>query len=155
VNEYLVVKWVHVLSSTLLFGTGIGTAFHMFLSNRSRDPRAIAVVNRNVVLADWLFTATTVVLQPLTGWWLVRLAGLPLSTPWIMWSFVLHGVAVACWLPVVWIQLQMRELAADASASQRPLPDRYWRLERAWVLLGVPAFVSLAAVFWLMVAKPS
>jgi uncharacterized membrane protein len=154
-NEYLVVKWLHVLSSTLLFGTGIGTAFHMFFANRSRDARAVAVVNRNVVLADWLFTATTVVLQPLTGWWLIRLAGLPLATPWIRWSFVLHGVAVACWLPVVWIQMRMRDLAVEASAAGRPLPEVYWRLERLWVALGVPAFFSLVAVFWLMVAKPS
>jgi uncharacterized membrane protein len=154
-NEYLIVKWLHVLSSTLLFGTGIGTAFHMFFANRSRDPRAIAVVNRNVVIADWLFTATTVVLQPLTGWWLVRLAGLPMSTPWIMWSFVLHGVAVACWLPVVWIQMRMRDMAIEAAAARRALPDRYWQLERIWVLLGIPAFLALVTVFYLMVVKPS
>lgn len=154
-SDYLIVKWLHVLSSTLLFGTGIGTAFQMLFANRSRDPHAIAVVSRNVVLADWLFTATTVVAQPLTGWWLIALAGLPLSTPWIRWSLMLYAVAVACWLPVVWIQMRMRDIAADAASSRRPLPERYWRLERIWVLLGIPALVALVLVFYLMIAKPS
>jgi uncharacterized membrane protein len=154
-NEYLVVKWLHVLSSTVLFGTGIGTAFQMLAANRSHDPRAIWVVDRNVVRADWLFTATTVVIQPLTGWWLVRLSGLPMSTPWIFWSWVLYGVAIACWLPVVWLQVRMRDIAGEAVRRREALPALYWRLERAWVLLGVPAFFALVAVFYLMIVKPS
>jgi uncharacterized membrane protein len=153
-NEYLVVKWLHVLSSTVLFGTGIGTAFQMLMANRSHDPRAVRVVNRNVVRADWLFTATTVLIQPLTGWWLVRISGLPMSTPWILWSWVLYAIAVACWLPVVWIQMRMRDIAAEAAHAGKPLPAIYWQLERAWVLLGIPAFLAFVGIFYLMVLKP-
>jgi uncharacterized membrane protein len=154
-NEYLLVKWLHVLSSTVLFGTGIGTAFQMLMTNRSQDARAVAVVDRNVVRADWLFTSTTVVIQPLTGWWLIRISGLPMSTPWILWSWALYAVAVACWLPVVWIQMRMRDIAADAARDGTPLPALYWQLERAWVLLGIPAFIALVGVFYLMVVKPA
>ncbi len=153
--EYAVWKWLHVLSSTLLFGTGIGTAFFMFVTNRAGDVRAIAVVTRYVVIADTLFTLPTVVFQPLSGYMLAQLAGIPLLSTWIWLSFALCGVAGLCWLPVVWLQLQMRNMASEAAWTGAPmLPARYWRYERVWVLLGIPAFVSLVIVFYLMVVKP-
>ena len=154
--EYQIWKWLHILSSTLLFGTGLGTAFFMFVTNRSADVRAIAVVTRYVVLADWLFTATSVVFQPLSGLMMMHLADIPSRTPWIWLSFALYFVAGACWLPVVWIQMQLRNIARDAAAAgASTLPARYWKYERAWILLGIPAFFSLVVVFYLMVAKPS
>lgn len=152
---YLVVKWLHVLSSTFLFGTGIGSAFYMFFTSRSGDAAIVAAVTRYVVIADWLFTATTVVFQPLSGWYMARLAGLPLTTRWIAWSFALYLLAGASWLPVVWLQLRMRDLAIDAAAASAALPDAYWRYRTIWVLLGIPAFLALVAVFYLMVAKPA
>ena len=154
--DYTVWKWLHVLSSTLLFGTGIGTAFFMFVANRSGDVRAIAVVTRHVVIADWIFTATTVVFQPLSGWMMMELAGIPLLTKWIWMSFALYLVAGLCWLPVVWIQAQMRNMAIETAVTGAPmLPARYWRYERAWVVLGIPAFTALVIVFYLMIAKPT
>jgi uncharacterized membrane protein len=154
--EYQIWKWLHILSSTLLFGTGLGTAFFMFFTNRSGDVRAIAVVTRYVVIADWLFTATTVVFQPLSGLMMMHLAGIPLTARWIWISFALYFLAGACWLPVVWIQMKLRNLAREAVTSgARTLPSQYWKYERIWVLLGIPAFISLVVVFYLMVAKPS
>jgi uncharacterized membrane protein len=151
---YLVVKWLHVLSSTVLFGTGLGSAYYMFCTSRTRDVRAAAVVTRHVVLADWMFTVTTIVVQPVTGLYLIHLAGIPWTSPWIFWSFVLYFVAAACWLPVLWIQVRMRDLAQQADESGSELPAAYWRYFRHWVALGIPAFVALVIVFWLMVAKP-
>jgi uncharacterized membrane protein len=153
--SYLVLKWIHVLSSTLLFGTGLGSAYYMLFTSLTRDARAVSIVVRYVVLADWLFTATTIVIQPVTGVLMARMAGWPLSTPWLAWSVALYFLAGACWLPVVWIQLQMRDMANLAVASGTPLPPRYWRFLRWWVLLGIPAFLALVVVFYLMVAKPS
>lgn len=153
--EYLLVKWVHVMSSTLLFGTGLGSAFYMFFTNRTREVQAIAVVCRRVVIADWLFTTPTAVLQPATGFYLVHLAGLPLTAPWIVWATVLYVIAGACWLPVVWIQIRMARLATDAAARGEALPRAFWRLHLAWTALGVPAFVAFIAIFYLMVVKPS
>lgn len=152
--DYATVKWLHILSSTLLFGTGLGSAFYLFFASRTRDARAVAVVARYVVIADVLFTATTVVFQPLSGWYLAHLAGFPLTAPWIMASFVLYFLAGACWLPVVWIQIRMRNLAQRAAATDAPLPALYWIYLRVWTILGMPAFVALIVVFWLMVAKP-
>jgi uncharacterized membrane protein len=152
--SYLIAKWLHVLSSTLLFGTGIGTAFYMFVGNRSGNVQAIAVITRWVVRGDWLFTATTVVFQPLSGLYMMHLAGIPLSTPWIAWSWALYFLAGACWLPVVWIQIRMRDIAQRAAADGTPLPRQYWKLERIWIVLGFPAFFGLVIVFWLMIAKP-
>ncbi len=152
--EYLAVKWLHILSSTFLFGTGIGSAYYMLFASLSKDVRAIAVVSRHVVLADWIFTSTTVVLQPLTGFYLIHLAGYPLTSRWIMLSIGLYLVAGACWLPVVWIQLKMRDMAQIAAREQTELPVLFWRYLRIWVALGIPAFIAMVAVFWLMVAKP-
>jgi uncharacterized membrane protein len=153
--DYLIVKWLHVLSSTVLFGTGLGSAYYMFFASRTCDPRAVAVVVRYVVLADWLFTTTTNVFQPLSGLYLAHLARMPLTSAWLLGSIVLYFVAGACWLPVVWMQIRMRRLAEQAVADGTPLPAAYFRLLRWWTALGVPAFVALVVVFYLMVAKPA
>jgi len=153
--EYLTVKWLHILSSTFLFGTGIGSAFYMLFTSISRDVRAIAVVSRHVVLADWIFTATTGLIQPVTGIYLIYPAGFPWTSTWIMWSIALYLLAGACWLPVVWIQYRMRDMAQAAASANTELPPGYWRYLRIWVALGIPAFFALVIVFWLMVAKPA
>ena len=152
--DYVVVKWLHILSSTFLFGTGIGSAWYMLFANISRDVRAIAVVSRNVVVADWLFTATTAIIQPATGFYMIHLAGYPFHSKWIMWSVALYVLAGACWLPVVWIQMRLRDLAAEAARTDTALPPQYWRLFKTWVALGIPAFAAFVIIFWLMVAKP-
>lgn len=152
--DYVVVKWLHILSSTFLFGTGIGSAWYMLFANVSRDVRAIAVVSKYVVIADWLFTATTAVVQPATGYYMVRLAGYPMSSRWIMWSLMLYVLAGACWLPVVWLQMRLRDMAAEAARDGTPLPPLYWKYFRTWVALGVPAFIAFVFIFWFMVAKP-
>lgn len=153
--EYVIVKWLHILSSTLLFGTGLGSAFYMFFASRTRDAHAVAVVVRYVVIADWAFTTPTIVIQPLTGFYLVHLANFPITSQWIVASFALYLLAGACWLPVVWMQIRMRDMARQATADGGELPDRYWRLLRWWVALGIIAFLALVAVFYLMVAKPA
>ena len=152
--EYLIVKWLHILSSTVLFGTGLGSAYYMFFTSLSRQPAATAVVVRQVVWADWLFTTTTIVFQPLSGLYLAHLAGFPLTSKWIVWSFALYFLAGACWLPVVWLQIRMRGLAQAAAQAGLPLPPQYFRMLKVWTALGVPAFLALVVVFWLMVAKP-
>ena len=153
--DYNVVKWLHILSSTVLFGTGLGSAYYMFFTSLSRQPAATAIVVRHVVLADWIFTTTTIVFQPASGLYMAHLAGIPLSTSWISWSFALYFLAGACWLPVVWLQIRMRRLAEAAAASGQPLPPAYFGMLKLWTALGVPAFLALVVVFYLMVAKPS
>lgn len=150
----LLVKTVHILSAILLFGTGLGTAFHGLASNLSKDVRAIAVANRNVVLADWLFTTPAVIIQPVTGIWLAVRYGWPLTTGWIVATLVLYAIAGACWLPVVYLQMQMRNMAVEAVATGSNLPDRYFRFFRIWFALGVPAFAAMIAIVALMVFKP-
>jgi uncharacterized membrane protein len=153
--DYVTIKWLHVLSSTFLFGTGIGSAFYMLFANFSRDIRAIAVVSRYVVVADWLFTSTTIIVQPLTGYYLIRIAGFPMHSRWIVWSIALYVLAGACWLPVVWLQMRLRDIAAAAARDGTALPAQYWRYFQVWVVLGIPAFIAFVAIFYLMVAKPT
>ncbi|MBE7370092.1 DUF2269 family protein [Ramlibacter pallidus] len=151
--DYLVLKWVHVLSSTILFGAGVGSAFHLFAATLRRRSDGIASATRNVVLADWLLTTPTAILQPVTGLWLVHKMGIPFSTAWVAWSIGLYVVAIACWLPVVWIQIRMRDVAAEADARGGPVPRAYDRMFHQWVVLGFLAFFAFLMVFWLMVAK--
>lgn len=154
-SMYLTIKWMHILSSVVLVGTGFGSAFYMFFANRSKDIAAQAVVTRLVVRADWWFTSPTVVLQPATGLLLAHMAGLPLSTPWLAASLLLFALAGVCWLPVVWLQIRMAALAREAQRSATELPAVYWRYARWWEWLGYPAFIAMLAVFYLMVAKPA
>lgn len=151
---YHLLLYVHVMSSTLLFGTGLGTAFHGWMAQRSRDLSTIAVVGRNVVLADWIFTAPAVVVQPVTGVWLVNLEGIPFRTPWLAAAIVLYVVTGLCWLPVVWLQVRMHALAKETVVSGTSLPDVYFAYARSWFLLGWPAFGCVLAIFYLMLAKP-
>lgn len=147
---------MHIISSTLLFGLGAGTAFHMLATHIRGDVQAIASTARNVVLADWLFTSTSGVVQPLSGIGLAWLAGYPLMSSWLVATYGLYLVAGACWLPVVVLQMRMERLAvAAASSGATALPDGYHKAFRTWFLLGWPAFLALVAVFWLMVAKPT
>jgi uncharacterized membrane protein len=152
--EYLAIKWLHILSSTLLFGTGLGSAFYMFFSSLTRDVRAIAVVVRYVVIADWAFTTPTIILQPATGFYLLHLGGIDWRSTWIIASIGLYLLAGACWLPVAWMQIRMRDMARAAAQSGTELPALYWRYLRWWVALGIVAFCSLVVVFYLMVVKP-
>lgn len=150
--DYAIIKTLHILSATVLFGTGLGTAFFMWRANRTRDAHIIASVAKQVVLADWLFTTPTVMFQPLSGAWLIYTADQPWSG-WVVYSLGLYLLAAVCWLPVVWLQLRMRDIALNASISKRILPVQYWRYARIWFWLGVPAFSALIGIFFLMVLK--
>jgi len=155
IDTYAAVKFVHILSSTILFGTGIGTAFQMWAVNRTQDARAIAAVARNVVLADLYFTTPAVIIQPLSGAYLITIAGIDWTASWLVLAYVLYVVTGACWLPVVGIQIRLRDLAEAANRAGTALPAEYPRLMRWWFRLGWPAFLSVAIIFWLMIATPT
>jgi uncharacterized membrane protein len=152
---YLILKWLHVLSATVLFGTGAGIAFFMWRAHRTRKAEVIAAVAGDVVLADALFTASAVLIQPATGILLMHTLGYPYTLLWVKASIVLYALSGLCWLPVVWLQLRMRELARGAARSGAPLPEMYYRYFRYWFWLGWPAFASVLAILWLMTAKPA
>ena len=147
-------RWAHVIGACVLLGTGAGIAFFMVMAQRTKDTRVIAHVAGTVVIADWLFTATAVVLQPISGALLAMEIGWRLTEGWIVASLVLYGVVGIFWLPVVWIQHQLRDMARAAASAGEPLPDRYRRLYRIWFAAGFPAFIAVLAIVWLMVARP-
>ncbi len=154
-DPYLTAKWLHILSSTVLFGTGIGTAFQMVWAMRTRQVETIHSVASGVVVADWLFTLPSGILQPLTGLWLITLAGFSLTEPWLLTTYALYLLAFCCWAPVVKLQIRIRDLTGDALADgQTTLPDAAYRAYRRWFVLGWPAFGALIAIYWLMIAKP-
>jgi uncharacterized membrane protein len=153
-SEFALLKTIHVLSATILFGTGLGTAFHLWMTHRGGDARAIAAAARNTVIADWLFTAPAAILQPVSGAGLIALAGYDPTESWLVAAYALYLLAGACWLVVVVLQLRVRRIAERCVREQSPLPSAYYRAMRAWFWLGWPAFLALIAVFWLMVAKP-
>jgi uncharacterized membrane protein len=151
---YLLLKWLHVIGATVLLGTGAGIAFFMLIANRSGDVRVIAGVTRIVVIADYVFTLSAVVAQPLTGALLARAGGYSLGEGWILLSIGLYLFTGAFWLPVVWMQSRMRDLARAAAEAGTALPDAYHRLFRWWFAFGFPAFTAVLAIFWLMIARP-
>jgi uncharacterized membrane protein len=153
-TPYLALKYLHVLGAAVLLGTGAGIAFFMLLAHRTGEAHTVAAVARIVVIADVLFTATAVVAQPITGVLLARAAGHSLTDGWIVLSTLLYLLTGAFWLPVVWMQMRMRDLAAAAARECCPLPPEYHRLFRLWSAFGIPAFTAVLAIFWLMIARP-
>ena len=153
-TEYYVLKFLHVIGAAVLLGTGAGIAFFMLMAHRSGDVRVVAGVARSVVIADYVFTATAVIAQPVTGVLLARTAGYSLGESWIVASIALYLITGAFWLPVVWMQSRMRRLARSAAEAGVPLPPEYHRLFRWWFAFGFPAFTAVLAIFWLMIARP-
>jgi uncharacterized membrane protein len=152
---YAALLFVHIIGAAVLLGTGAGIAFFMLMAHRTGDAKIVAAVARIVVIADFLFTASAVVVQPVTGVLLARTIGYPLSSGWIVLSIVLYLVTGAFWLPVVWMQVRMRELARSAARAGAALPAAYHRLFRVWFAFGFPAFAAVLAIFWLMITKPT
>jgi uncharacterized membrane protein len=151
---YFVLKYLHLIGAAVLLGTGAGIAFFMLMAHLRGNPAVIAGVARIVVIADFLFTATAVVLQPITGVLLAWQAGHSLTDGWIVLSIALYIFVGLFWLPVVWMQMKMRELAEAAVAAGQRLPDRYHRLFWTWFAFGFPAFGAVMAIFWLMMTRP-
>jgi len=153
-TAYLALKYLHVIGAAVLLGTGAGIAFFMLLAHRTGEARTVAAVARIVVIADFIFTATAVVAQPITGVLLAWAVGHSLRDGWIVLSVLLYLLTGAFWLPVVRMQMRMRDLAAAAARQGVPLPAEYHRLFRLWFAFGFPAFAAVLAIFWLMIARP-
>lgn len=151
----LVLRWLHVIGASVLLGTGAGIAFFMLMAHRTKDATFIAGVARIVVIADWVFTASAVVVQPITGFLLAHAIGWPMTEGWLVLSLALYVITGAFWIPVVWMQARMQKLAAAAAASSQALPAAYHRLFRMWFAFGFPAFAAVLAIVWLMLARPS
>lgn len=151
---YELLKIIHILSGAVLFGTGAGIAFFMVRAHMTKNAATIASVGSIVVLADFLFTASAVVVQPISGLGLIHLQGYDLLEPWLVAAYALYVLVGVCWLPVVWIQMELAKLAKASVASGEPLPERYHRLFKTWFILGWPAFAGVIGIYWLMVAKP-
>jgi uncharacterized membrane protein len=148
-------RWLHVIGATVLLGTGAGIAFFMFMAHRTGKPALIAHTASIVVVADFIFTASAVVLQPITGFALAKLMGFDPMKGWLAWSLALYVIVGLCWVPVVFIQMRMRDLARKAECEGTALPEEYHRLYARWFVLGIPAFFAVLAIVWLMLAKPS
>ena len=151
---YLIVKYLHVLGAIVILGTGTGIAFFMLMAHRSGDPAFIARTATTVVTADMLFTLTAVLLQPVTGGLLMALSATTLAERWLVMSLGLYAVAGLFWIPVIFMQIEMRNLARTAMVQRQPLPPRYFALFRRWFGFGIPGFGSVMLILWLMVAKP-
>lgn len=151
----LLLRWAHIIGATVLLGTGAGIAFFMLMAHRTGDAKIIAHTAGVVVIADTIFTASAAIVQPITGILLANTLGWPLSEGWIVLSLTLYVLVGLFWVPVVWIQIQLRNMARQSASAGSPLPDRYHRLYRIWFACGFPAFAAALLIVWLMLYRPS
>lgn len=154
VTILVILKVIHIISSTILFGTGIGTAFNMLMAHRTGNVTVIAYTAKNVVLADWLFTASSGLVQPITGFAMVWLEGYPIWSSWLVMAYILYGVSAFFWFIVLRLQLRLRDLSQQALKNNTELPREYHKEFKTWFWCGWPAFFSFLGVFYLMVSKP-
>ena len=148
---YLTLKLIHILSAIVLFGLGSGTVFYKVMADRSGDHASIATTSRHVVLADWWFTTPTVIIQPLTGVLLAQQLSASFGEDWLWWTLILYLMTGLCWLPVLVLQIRMRDIAVESLAAQQPLPSLYQHYAKIWLWLGVPAFFGMIGITTLMV----
>jgi len=151
---YFLIKYLHVLGAIVILGTGTGIAFFMLMAHRTDNAEFIARTSSVVVIADAIFTLSAVILQPVTGGLLMMLSATSIAERWILASLALYAIAGLFWVPVVFMQIEMRDLARKAAAQQAALPDRYFVLFRRWFAFGFPGFGATMAILWLMIAKP-
>ena len=151
--EYLFLKLIHIISSTILFGTGLGTAFYMVRGNMSRDINALRSTTRSVVLADWIFTTPAIIIQPVTGFYLMHVLNYSFNTLWFNLVIGLYILTGVCWIPVVILQTKMRNIACSTDTWEA-LPKTFFSYYKTWFNLGFPAFISVLIIFYLMVFKP-
>jgi len=151
--SYETLKWLHVISAAVLVGGGLGSAFHLLASAMRRDARVVAATAANVLWSDALLTIPAAVFQAVSGWWMVRQAGLTWSAPWLLWSLVLYGASLALWLPVIALEVAQRNIARRAAAEGLPLPRSYWACLGLWAALGLVGFAGFLAALWLMLIK--
>ncbi|MBI5323041.1 DUF2269 domain-containing protein [Bradyrhizobium sp.] len=149
-----VIQYVHALGAIVILGTGIGIAFFMLMAHRSADPAFIAKTAEVAVIADFLFTLSAVLLQPVTGGLLMWLSSTSITEGWLMTALGLYLIAGLFWVPVIFMQIEMRDLARTAVVKGAPLPPRYFTLFRRWVLCGIPGFGAVMIILWLMFVKP-
>lgn len=151
---YFLAKYLHVLGAIIILGTGTGIAFFMLMAHRTGNVAFIAATAGVVVIADMIFTASAVAVQPLTGAALMAMTSTSVVEPWLLSALALYIVAGAFWVPVVFMQIEMRDLARAAVAGGQGLPPRYFTLYRRWFWFGFPGFGATMAILWLMIAKP-
>lgn len=143
-----IVRLVHIVSASILFGTGLGIAFFMLRAHLSGNEEAMAVTTSNVVLADWIFTTPAVIVQAITGLWLTYKLSLPMDSLWFVLVITVFVLVGLCWIPVVRIQIRIRNIIAIGGR-----PDEYQGLMKLWASLGIPAFLGVLALYFLMVSK--
>ena len=154
-DTYFIIKFIHIISSVLILGTGLGSGFYLSFTNRSGSVESIATTSRLVVRADWWFTTPALIVLPVSGLWMIYMAGWPLRTPWVVASLVIYALAGACWLPVPWLQMKMARMAANANENRIELPPQYWQCARLWERLGYPPLGAMVVGYFLMVVKPA
>lgn len=152
-DNYLLLKYLHILCAFVLAGTGAGIAFFMFMASRTKNIAVIASTARHVVLADWIFTAPAILGQFITGTLLMKKLQYSFESPWFMAVFSVFMFIGCCWLPVVFIQYRLKKFATEAETSG-VLNDAFYRLIKYWIALGIPAFTGILIILWLMVFKP-
>lgn len=148
---FLTLKLIHIFSAIILFGLGCGTVFFKVMADRTGNHAAIAVTSRHVVQADWWFTTPSVIIQPITGILMAGQISMSLTDSWVIQTIVLYVLTGLCWLPVVYLQIQMREIANRSLLEGKPLPEKYHYYSKIWMWLGVPAFFAMLGITTMMV----
>ena len=154
---FALLKVAHILSAAVILGTGFGIAFFTWFGYRSAlrtgEIGVLRAILRLTVTADTFLTAPAVAFQAASGIVLMTVFGWPLLSPWSIAVWSLFLIAGACWLPVLKLQVMLRD-EAERAASTAALPAHFHVLFNWWFALGIPAFAAVLAIYWLMVAKP-
>lgn len=145
-EHYPLLKMLHMLPGIVLLLGVLAHVFMLWKASRSGDAAILQRKLKRTRLISLPVLGLLALSLPVTGWWLVDLAGLPLSQTWLLASSVLFGVLVVFGL------LLNGRLAAWQALGERPAPVNLKRLAAVYAVLIV---VLLLVIMGLMGAKPA
>lgn len=150
---YLYLKYIHVIAAIFLFGFGMGSYLYLIAASRTANPQVIAHVARMVVRFDTWITTPAGFIQIGTGYLLMKFAGLPLTTEWVLTSWVIFLCVGSLWLPVLVLQKRLYMMALTAAETGGQLDNQYQSVYKKWFWMGVFGFLGMFVIVMIMVTK--
>jgi uncharacterized membrane protein len=150
---YLCLKYLHIIAAIFLFGFGMGSYLYLIAASRTANPQVIAHVARMVVRFDTWITTPAGFAQIITGYLLMRLSGLSMSTDWVLTSLIIFFCVGSLWLPVLLLQKRLYVMASSASETGADLDEQYQGVYRQWLWMGVLGFAGMFVIVLMMVTK--
>lgn len=150
-ENYLLLRILHGLATLLFFGGLAGLGWYGWRNFRAGDAALVGLSLRRILLFGVPLLILSAVALPVSGWWMVDMAGLPLGQTWLLGGAILYLFGCIAWLLLFGRLSRLREQAQAEGGPGSAQVRRSLKFGAAYGLVGLLLFLSVLA---LMLAKP-